>query len=94
MSPLCYLLRYLRHGGLPIVNIKNAIYPNNTWVDEEFHYEMNFPSDNEYYELVVEPKQGSTLFGVSLILDDSNRIQQQVRRIPVQPCTPITPDGQ
>jgi hypothetical protein len=73
-------LRFLRHDGLPIVNVFNASYPNFTWVYQPIDYEENFLSDGLQQRLTIHPRQpsSSVIFGVVFFLEDAARIQQQV----------------
>jgi len=67
----------LRHKGLPIVNLNNATYPNDTWIHRPVDYEMNFLSDGQYNTISINSSKSSSLFGTAFILDDTARIQQQ-----------------
>lgn len=69
---------YFRHGGLPIVNIQNATYPNFTWVDQPYDYEMNFIGDGQKRKLSVSARDSySVLYGAAVLLEEATRIQQQ-----------------
>ncbi|XP_046643981.1 transmembrane protein 8B-like [Daphnia pulicaria] len=70
---------FLRHDGLPIVNVFNASYPNFTWVYQPIDYEENFLSDGLQQRLTIHPRQpsSSVIFGVVFFLEDAARIQQQ-----------------
>lgn len=71
--------RFLRHDGLPIVNVFNASYPNFTWVYQPIDYEENFLSDGLQKRLTIYPRQlSSVVFGIVFFLEDAARIQQQV----------------
>ncbi|XP_057371417.1 transmembrane protein 8B-like [Daphnia carinata] len=69
---------FLRHDGLPIVNIFNASYPNFTWIYQPVDYEENFFSDGLEQRLTIYPrKPSSAIFGAVFVLEDVTRIQQK-----------------
>lgn len=80
-SVWCILLpsRYLRHDGLPIVNVQNASYPNYTWVNEPVDYEINFLSDSLPHNLTINFRDSSLMiFGAAFLMEESTKIQQDV----------------
>lgn len=77
-----YLCSFLRHGGLPIVNMRNASYPNSTWVYEAVDVEENFVSDGFHHSVIILPQRSaSVLYGVVFMYEDVNRITQQVNHM-------------
>ena len=76
---LLLFIRYLRHDGLPIVNVQNATYPNYTWVDQPIDYEINFLSDSLPHRLTIHPRENSLMvFGAAFLMEESTKIQQDV----------------
>lgn len=66
---------------MPIVNINNATYPNDTWIYQPVDYEINFLSDGQYNTLAINSSRSSNLLGTAFILDETTRIQQQVQSV-------------
>lgn len=59
--------------------MRNASYPNSTWVYEPVDYEENFMSDGFQHAVIIFPQRtASVLYGVVFVYEDVNRITQQV----------------
>lgn len=76
------LIRFLRFDGLPAVNVFNATYPNSTWLHIPIDHEENFLSDGVLRNLSLKASRpSSSIFGVVFYLEDTTRIQQQVKEL-------------